>query len=62
MALKYENVFAKSSLSFSCLKGLRLLQINGHVSSDPDVFKYFARYGSKFCTESLQIACSGDHI
>ena len=28
---------------FSCLKALRVLQVNGHVPPDPAAFEYYAR-------------------
>lgn len=44
MAFWKPNVNFLSSAS-SCLKAIRVLQKNGHVPSDPALFKSYAEYG-----------------
>lgn len=46
----------------SCLKGLRLLQTNGHIPSDSDIFKYYARHGHFEDVRQTAIECLVDFV
>ncbi|XP_046847633.1 transcription initiation factor TFIID subunit 2-like [Xenia sp. Carnegie-2017] len=52
----------KYVVTSSCLKGLRFLQINAHIPSDPDVFQYYSKYGHFEDVRLTAIECLADII